>query len=216
MQDIESHTIVYERKLAKTRVVDEPGIATFLACLLYEETFHGQALRRFLDAAGHPTAERARGATSLATRIESLVTSTIARLWPDFVAVHMTWGAINELSTLVGYQRLAELEGHPILAELLARITRDESRHFAFYWKEAQRRLANPRVARIARLLVDRYWGPVGSGVAPSDDTRFVARHLFSGWAGREAAARIDTTIQRLPGFADVALVQAWVERHAA
>jgi hypothetical protein len=31
MQDIESHTIVYERELAKTRALDEPEVATFLA-----------------------------------------------------------------------------------------------------------------------------------------------------------------------------------------
>ena len=54
MQDIESHTIVYERELPKTRAIDDPEVATFLACWLYEETFHGRALRRFLDAAGHP------------------------------------------------------------------------------------------------------------------------------------------------------------------
>src|SRR5262250_3699729 len=68
MQDIESHTIVYERELAKTRAIDEPEISTFLACWLYEATFHGHAIRRFLDAAGHPTPDRGRGRASLADR----------------------------------------------------------------------------------------------------------------------------------------------------
>jgi len=216
MQDIESHTIVYERELARTRALDEPEVATFLACWLYEETFHGRALRRFLDTAGHPTPERGRGATTLAQRAESFATAFVARAWPDFVAVHMTWGAINELSTLVGYQRLAETEDHPVLAELLVRIMRDEGRHFGFYYKQAERRLARPGAARVARLLVDRFWGPVGSGVAPSEETRFVARHLFGDESGREAARRIDATIRRLPGFADIQLVEAWVARHAA
>ncbi|MGH7895238.1 MAG: acyl-ACP desaturase [Candidatus Binatia bacterium] len=216
MQDIESHTIVYERELAKTRAIDEPEVATFLACWLYEETFHGRALRRFLDAAGRPTPERGRGTTTLAQRAESFATALVARAWPDFVAVHMTWGAINELTTLVGYQRLAETEDHPVLAELLARIMRDEGRHFAFYYKQAERRLARPGAARVARLLVDRFWAPVGSGVAPREETRFLSRHLFGGADGREAARRVDTTIRRLPGFADVQLVEAWVEQHAA
>jgi len=39
----------------------------------------------------------------------------VARVWPDFVAVHMVWGAINELTTLAGYQRLAELEPHLLM-----------------------------------------------------------------------------------------------------
>jgi hypothetical protein len=214
MQDIESHTIVYERELARTRAIDEPEIATFLACWLYEETFHGRALRRLLAAAGHPTPERGRSRTTLPARLESAATALVARAWPDFVAVHMTWGAVNELTTLVGYQRLAELEGHPVLSELLARIVRDEGRHFAFYFKQAERRLARPGVARVARWLVGRFWAPVGSGVAPAAETRFVARHLFGGDAGRVAARRIDDTIRRLPGFADVDLVEAWIDRH--
>ena len=71
MQDIESHTVIYLRTLLSTRAVDEPEIATFLACWLYEETFHGRALARFLDAAGHPTvvaAARARRSSSASSR----------------------------------------------------------------------------------------------------------------------------------------------------
>src|SRR5215471_2488741 len=72
MQDIESHTIVYERELAHTRAIDDPEVATFLACWLYEETFHGRALRRFLEAAGHPLPARAvpRGQEPLLKRLE--------------------------------------------------------------------------------------------------------------------------------------------------
>ena len=54
MQDIESHTIIYLRSLLATRAIDDPEVATFLACWVYEETFHGIALSRFLEAAGHP------------------------------------------------------------------------------------------------------------------------------------------------------------------
>jgi len=213
MQDIESHTIVYERELAKTRVIDDPEISTFLACWLYEETFHGHAIRRFLDAAGHPTPDRGRGRATLTELIESTATAVVARAWPDFVAVHMTWGAINEITALNGYLRLAEIEGHPVLTELLARIARDEARHFAFYFKHAEQLLTRPGAARVTRFLVDRFWAPVGSGVAPAAETRFMASHLFGDADGREAARRIDTTIRRLPGFADVDLVEAWVDR---
>jgi hypothetical protein len=216
MQDIESHTIVYERELARTRALDDPEIVTFLACWLYEETFHGRAIRRFLAAAGHPTPERGRSRGTLAARLESAAIALVARAWPDFVAVHMTWGAINEYSTLVGYQRLAATEGHPVLNELLGRIVMDEARHFAFYFKQAARRLERPGAARVARFLVEHFWDPVGTGVQPSDETRFVARHLFGGADGLGAARQIDATIRRLPGFDDVDLVEAWVVRNAA
>jgi rubrerythrin len=216
MQDIESHTIIYLRALLATRAVDDPEVATFLACWLYEETFHGRALARFLAAAGEPTVTRLRSRVPLGERLEALATALVARAWPDFVAVHMTWGAINELTTLTGYQRLAAEADHPVLRELLARIMRDESRHFGFYYQQAERRLVRPGAARVARALVDRFWAPVGSGVAPAAETRFLAEYLFSGAEGALAARRIDERIRRLPGFAGVRLIGAWIERHVS
>jgi rubrerythrin len=213
MQDIESHTIVYLRTLLSTRAIDDPEVATFLACWLYEETFHGRALARFLEAAGETTVQRARSRASLAQRGEAALTALVARAWPDFVAVHMTWGAINELTTLTGYQQLAAAAGHPILSELLARIIRDESRHFFFYFRQAERRLRSPGTARVTRFLVDRFWAPVGSGVQPACETRLLAAYLFSGAEGRAVARKVDATIRRLPGFADVRLLEAWIER---
>jgi hypothetical protein len=214
MQDIESHTIIYLRTLLSTRAVDDPDIAAFLACWIYEETHHGRALARFLHAAGHETFDRpARSRVPLGEALMVKLTQLLARAWPEFVAVHMTWGAINELTTYVGYQRLAELAGHPVLSELLTRIMRDELRHFSFYYHEAEKRLARPSTARIARLLVDRFWEPVGSAEQPEEETRFLAAYLLSGPDGRAAARRVDEKIRRLPGFAGVALVEAWVDR---
>src|SRR5213594_2817346 len=89
MQDIESHTIMYLRTLLSTRAVDDPEVATFLACWLYEETFHGRALARFLAAAGGCAVERARSQVGLGERAEAIATALLARAWPEFVAVHM-------------------------------------------------------------------------------------------------------------------------------
>ena len=215
MQDIETHTIVYLRELLSTRAIDDPEVATFLACWFYEETFHGRALARFLEAAGHTTVQRERSRPALAQRLESIGMGLMARAWRDFVAVHMVWGAINELTTLTGYQRLSALAGHPVLSELLSRIMRDESRHFSFYYRQAERRLARPGAARVARFLVDHFWDPVGSGVQPAEEIRFLATYLLGGAAGRAAARKIDATIRCLPGFTDVRLMEAWIDRAA-
>jgi hypothetical protein len=215
MQDIETHTIVYLRTLLSTRAMDDPEVATFLACWFYEETFHGRALARFLAAAGEPVVARARSRMTVPQWAEARVTAVVARAWRDFVGVHMTWGAINELTTLVGYQRLAARAGHPVLSELLARIVRDESRHFAFYYAQAARWLARPGAARVARFLVDHFWAPVGSGVQPAEETRFLAHYLLGDADGREAARRVDDRIRRLPGFAGAPLLEAWVARAA-
>lgn len=216
MQDIESYTIMYLHELLATRVVDDPEVTTFLACWLYEETFHGRALAQFLTAAGETIAPTPRSRVTIAQRLEHITTRAIARAWPEFVAVHMTWGAINELTTLSGYRQLAARANHPVLSAILARIVRDESRHFHFYFEQAQQRLANPRAARITRLLVNTFWAPVGAGVQPRAETRFLAQYLFGDADGRAAAQRVDDTIRRLPGFADVALLEAWVGNQSA
>jgi hypothetical protein len=216
MQDIESHTIIYLRALLATRAIDDPEVATFLACWLYEETFHGMALARFLEAAGHPVGprEQPRGQETWSKRIEAAATAMLSRAWPDFCAVHMTWGAINELTTLTGYRRLVAVARHPVLTELLEAIMLDESRHFFFYYRQAEIRLRRRGAARVARLLVDRFWAPVGSGVQPRRELEFLAGYLFAGEDGRAAARRVDETIRRLPGFATVELLQAWMTRY--
>jgi hypothetical protein len=216
MQDIESHTIIYLRSLLATRAVDDPEVATFLACWLHEETFHGIALARFLDAAGHPLAPRAvpRGQEPVTKRLEGWVTAMVSKTWPDFCAVHMTWGAINELTTLTGYLRLKTVARHPVLGDLLERIMLDESRHFFFYYRQAEIRLRRPGAAWVARALVDRFWAPVGSGVGSNDDLAFMGRYLFAGDEGRAAARKVDDTIRKLPGFERVQLLEAWMDRH--
>jgi hypothetical protein len=217
MQDIESHTIVYLRSLLATRAIDDPDVARFLACWVYEESLHGLALERFLAAAGHPLGPRPKphGHEGLVQWAEARATALLSRVWPDFCAVHMTWGAINELTTLIGYRRLAARARHPVLSELLGRIALDESRHFFFYYRQAELRLRRPAVARIARLLVDRFWAPVGSGVQPASELRFMASYLFDGTRGRAAARRADETIRKLPGFATVRLLENWLDRCA-
>jgi hypothetical protein len=154
-----------------------------------------------------------RGQEPWSKRLEAAATALLSRAWPDFCAVHMTWGAINELTTLTAYRRLAAAAGHPVLADLLDRITLDESRHFFFYYRQAEMRLRG-RAARIARLLVDRFWAPVGSGVQSGAELRFVATYLFDGPEGRGAVRKVDDTIRRLPGFETVELLESWMDRH--
>ena len=216
MQDIESHTIIYLRSLLATRAIDDPEVATFLACWLYEETFHGMALARFLEAAGHPVGDREqpRGQEPWTKRLEAAGTSMLSKAWPDFCAVHMTWGAINELTTLTGYRRLQAVANHPVLNDLLDAIVLDESRHFFFYYRQAEIRLQRTSVARVTRLIVDKFWAPVGSGVQPRRELEFMAGYLFSDGDGRAAARKVDDTIRRLPGFATVQLLEAWMNRY--
>ncbi len=213
MQDIEAHTIIYLKALLATRAVDDPDVAAFLPVWAYEEAFHGRALDRFLDAAGHPKRPRPRSRRTLAEAVRQALARGMSRLTDDFIAVHMTWGAVNELTTLRGYERLLRLARHPVLDTLLRRIMRDESRHFAFYYAQAERRLAKPSAARLTRFLLERAWAPVGTGVQPDAEVAFLTGYLFGGEEGLAAARSVDERISRLPGMEGLGLLTAAVRR---
>jgi len=202
MMDIESHTMVFLRDLLATRVVEDPDLTGFLACWVYEELWHGEALSRFLGVEAEPRARTVRRAQRLRGRARHLGMLVGGATLPDFPAVHMTWGAINELSTLTAYQRLIERTHHPVLADLLQRIVRDERRHYSFYRAEAGRRLAARAAARrLARVALDRTWAIVGTGIRPVEETDFVVLHLFGDDDGLAAARAMDAKVHSLPGL---------------
>lgn len=213
MQGVEAWTPFYLKSLLATRAAHEPELAAFLSRWVYEETGHGIAIAALLEANGTPLARRDPGRESWRERITAAGTAWVARWRSDFAAVHMLWGAINELTAVTAYRWLARRSGHPAVLELCGRLARDESRHFAFYFEEARRRLAAARTQRLARRLVRWFWAPVGSGVEGEEEARFLASHLFGDAEARAALRKADETIRALPGMAGMPLLEAWVER---
>lgn len=204
MMDIESHTIIYLREMLSTAVVEDPSITAFLSCWAYEEFFHSQVLKRLLASQGvvidnrrFGALRRARPADYLAQKIARL----LSRVTRHFPAVHMTWGAINELSTLTGYRALSERTNHPLIVTVLGRIIKDERRHFSFYFNQARKRL-QPRAAQnLTSLAVRNFWSPVGSPVRGESDAYRVCRYLFGDEFGPRRLAEHDCAIARLPGL---------------
>ncbi|MDV6012371.1 hypothetical protein [Haloechinothrix sp. LS1_15] len=213
MCDVETHTICYLRDLLVTPSHQDPEVTTFLTIWAYEEYWHGEALARVLDAHGIPTGnthiQTLRQGLGFRDKLAPINQSIVANvLGEDFVAVHMTWGAINEWSTHAGYARLIEREQHPVLTELLTRIMRQETRHVAFYATQARQRLDRSRKARwLTRSALRAFWAPVGSGVMPSSETDYVLRFLLGGESGQQVVHRIDEKIHRLPGLDGMNLV---------
>ena len=227
MMDIESHTAIFLRDLLATRAAHEPDVTAFLSCWVYEELWHGEAFSRFLGEAGYelaPDRERVWGdapypsryarnawirrklGAGMTSHLATLVGSAVLK---DFVALHMTWGTVNELSTLTGYHRLVDRTRHPVLIELLGRIIKDERRHFAFYRSQARTRLASSRQARVVtRWALEHLWAPVGTGVRPQGETDFAVTELFGGPAGLTAAREMDAVLGELPGLAGVRIVE--------
>jgi hypothetical protein len=214
MQDVESHTVVFPRTFFSKRALEDEHVGPFLICWLYEEGMHGRALSKFLDCAGHPVPPRRKSRTTLHDRVDRIGTGILAAAWGDFLALHMAWGALHECTTIQSYSRLMDRNDHPILNELLRRIMRDEARHFAFYMWQAEQRLARPRVARIVRAIMNRFYVPVGASHQPDDLARWVSGFLFDSEQGRAAAMHVDQTISKLPGFSDATLLGTWLQRN--
>jgi rubrerythrin len=232
MMDIESHTVVFLRDLLATRASFDAEVTAFLSCWVYEELWHGEAFSRFLGEAGYRVApayepvfgddpfptrvgrnqwiRRKIGAKGYVSHLGTLLGSVLFR---DFVAVHMTWGAVNELGTLSGYHRLIAKTEHPELVQLLRVIIKDERRHFAFYRSQARRRLARSNQARaITRWALEHLWAPVGTGVRPQAETDAVVHHLFGDADGLVAAKEMESVLSELPGLEGLHVISDAVE----
>lgn len=222
MHDVEFHTVCYLRDLLLTPAHQDPELTTFLTFWNFEEYWHGEALGLVLaahgEAAGASRVAHVRERLGWRDRIRpGLTTLSSATVGRAYIAVHMTWGVINEWSTQAGYARLAAAARHPVLSELLARIMKQEGRHIDFYGSQAAKRLADSgRARRVTRFALRHFWAPVGAGVMPADETRFLISHLFSDDEGLAIAERIDRRIDRLPGLSGLHLATTARTKYAA
>jgi hypothetical protein len=125
-----------------------------------------------------------------------------------FVAVHMTFGAMNEWAAQAGYSRLLQIADHPVLSTLLRRIMKQEGRHVDYYRSEAVTHLDTRAAQRTTRALARALWSPVGAKAMPLDDTRHMISTLFGGADGREMVERLDRRVDQLPGLAGLHLMR--------
>jgi hypothetical protein len=233
MMDIEAHTVIYLRDLLATRAAADPQITAFLSCWVYEELWHGEAFSDFLRAYGieEPVEPRLPdGRTPMPTRanrwrqlrvkigvgngfgiVPTMIGSALTR---NFVAIHMMWGAVNELSTLTGYHALMRRCDHPVLHRLLDKVILDERRHFAFYRAQARARMERSATARrLVRWVLSNLWTPVGAGVKTPEEVDALALYLFGDSpAGREHAREIDRTISEVPGLEGLRLLEDYLD----
>jgi hypothetical protein len=234
MMDIETHTVIYLRDLLATRAANDPQITAFLSCWVYEELWHGEAFSDFLRAYGIEVPAEPKlpdGSTPMPTRanrvqrfreqlgvghqLSLLPTMLGSMVFRDFIALHMTWGAINELTTLTGYHALIRRSKHPVLHEMLRRVIQDERRHFAFYRAQGKARLSRAprRTRRLVRWMFENFWTPVGAGVKSEEEVDALGLYLF-GYddEGREMIRDIDRTIGEIPGLERLTLLEDYLD----
>ena len=208
MRDIEYFTDMYYQELRRTPTGKDPVIRKFMDRWSIEELHHGNLLNRFLEEAGIPTGknwqvEATRKIPRLYTIGSYLVDHASRPFGKYFHGAHMVWGAINEITAMNAYRRLAELAGHPVLKQLLIGIVQEESIHGSFYWNVARVKLAEAQFTRIlARFVIGKFWTPVGQGAKPKGEANYVMATLFPGKDGVELFdQKIGNRIERLPGF---------------
>jgi hypothetical protein len=173
-----------------------------------EEFQHAELLNRFMEEAGVPVSKRwleeARAAIPFNYTFENRLYPLVTNLFgTSFSAVHMTWGAINEMTTLQGYRRLWELAKHPVLEKLLRAIAQEEAAHSKFYWNIARLKLARSNFAqRLARTVISKFWTPVGQGTKPKREANYLIATLFRGHEGVDFFDRnVNQKLEQLPGF---------------
>jgi hypothetical protein len=221
MHDVEHHTSCYLRNLLNTKAHHDPEVTTFLTLWAFEELWHGEAIASVLAQHDEPAGDaRVRGMRS---RLGWKLTASpvlwmgFSALTPHFLAVHMTFGVVNEWTTQAGYARLRTITKHPVLDRILDRVMRQEGRHIDYYLTRATELLDGSRAAqRTTRAMLRALWSPVGAKVMPEAETAHLVATLFGDDDGRRMAARIDRRIDRLPGLQDLGLMTGALERWAA
>ncbi|GAA4217266.1 ferritin-like domain-containing protein [Actinocatenispora rupis] len=220
MSDVESHTICYLRDLLVTPSHKDPEVTAFLTHWAYEEFWHGEALDEVLRVHGvladYAHIREVRLAQGVADRLAPINQALAANIiGEDFVAVHMSWGAINEWSAHAAYARMMQREDHPELTKLLKRVQKQETRHLAFYASQAKDRLERSAKARgLTRFAMKAFWGPVGSTIQPKRETAFVLNYLMGGPEGNKHIERIDRKMDEMPGLAGLNLVRKAVAKY--
>jgi len=217
MCDIEYHTSCYLRDLLVTRSHRKDEARGFMTTWNREEFWHGEALSAFLVRHGiivdydELKAKRIKLGWQLAlgTAKQAMGSNLVG---DDFIAVHMTWGAANELSAVAAYRRLASLLDHPALSPLLERIAKQETRHVAFYTTQAREKLEESERARtLVRWVMTNLWKPVGSGVMDDAEILHVMGHLFTGQG--DELDKLDQRVARFPGMEDAPIFRPAFEK---
>jgi rubrerythrin len=202
-----------EHYFAVLDISKDPLVHRFLRVWLEQEVVHATVLRRLLEAHGVTVTPVHEAVRKRVARWRGKQINRLARwlIGDDFFAVHMTWGAVNELSTQRFYGVIRSQTANPLLREILRDIMAQEAAHYAFYRNVAIRRLTNSsRAQRITRWALAKLWTPVGVGLR----TRRDADRIIGGILGShpEVAAQMDAQIDRFPGLRGLALARRSLE----
>jgi hypothetical protein len=220
--DVESQTIRYMKVLLGMKIAFTPSVSAFLTTWSYEEFFHGYELGRLMAVCGAPLEEdRVEGMTRKARFnewLEAVFAPLLSRIFSNqFPAVYLSFGAIQELTTLRGYEFLHRYTQNPVLKILCERIAKQERRHFAWYFNHARELLLESSGARVlARKLLEFNWVPVGAGIKSPAEVKRLFMTLFPRESAREFVREVDSKMGTLPGLEGIRLMEPYFEKAGA
>ncbi len=203
---VESSTLLYAKALLGTRNALQEPFGPFIAAWVYEEEFHGRAFRQFISAYGDELPDAIERSNIFKNRsvgevFDEVASRALDTLFPsDWPAVHMVWGAVQEYTTYSCYQALIERVRHPILSTICERIMKQELKHFAFYYQQADQRLQRRSAQRLTTAALKVAWTPVGDGMVPRSEVCHSVRFLLDGLDG-DAISKIERKVRELPGL---------------
>lgn len=206
-----------EGYFASLDISKDPVVRAFLDTWLAQEIVHGDLLARLLAAQGVSIGPAHRSPRQRFITARGRAVNKVARrvIGDDFFAVHMSWGAVNELTTLRFYGVMRARTANPTLQAVLRDVMAQEALHYNFYRSMAIRRLdGNPRAQRMVRWVLEHLWSPVGVGLHPRRDADQMVRGLVGD--RRDVVAQIDGPINRMPGLAGLDLTRRTVDRALA
>ena len=184
--------------------------------------WHGEAIAQVLEAHGEQAGapriaalrhgHRRRQALTTASTIGSAAFAGRA-----FVALHMTWGAVNEWTTQAGYARLVRDGGPSHAARAPAAHHETGGRaHRLLRVRSDPAADESPKAQKMTRFALSHWWRPVGSGVMPKKEVGFLVKYLFAGDKGADLLERIDRRVDRLPGQRNLHLLTRAVAQLSA
>ena len=194
MMDIESHTVIFLRDLLGTPCGLRSGCHRVPIVLELRGVLARRGVQQALRGGGVPVApdpseivlhdvayptrrkrvhsiRQALGVSGSLGRLGTLIGSVISDR--EFIAIPMTWGMVNELTTARAHRGMVDTTRNVTLEQILRAIGRQERRRFAFYKAQAAHRLRD-------------------SARAPSSASRWIT--CGSPWARGSAPKRTPTS----------------------
>lgn len=220
--DVESQTIRYLRMLLQMKIAFKPSVTAFLTTWNYEEFFHGYELARLMAVCGSPLEqdriEKVTHKARFNEWLEAAFAPLLSRIFSNqFPAVYLSFGAIQEMTTLRGYEHLRRYTRNPVLKILCDRIAKQERRHFAWYFNHARELLIESSGARLlARKLLEFNWVPVGAGIKSPEEVKRLFSILFPAESARKIVREIDDKMGTLPGLEGIKLMEPYFEKAGA